>query len=123
MYEYIHGIYQELLLFFCTFLFVLELYMVCTLSILVKKTSYLENANPFSERAKPFSGEYVLHTYSHEPRTYHASEQESAFLYIPGSYTYIHPKNGAGRWSAFLGHFCKNVPSSVCQRLSMDGPC
>ncbi len=46
------------------------LYMGCTcyksvytLFILVDPVSYLENANPFSERAKPFSGEYVRHMY------------------------------------------------------------
>jgi hypothetical protein len=48
-----------------------------------------------------------------------ANVQELAFLYIPGSYRYIHSKNGSGRWSAFLWHFCQKVPSSVCQRLSL----
>ena len=49
---------------------------------------------------------------------YNAIVQESAFLYIPCSYTYIHSKNGSGMWSAFLGHFCKNVSGSVWQHLS-----
>jgi hypothetical protein len=69
MYVYIHGIYQELLLFFCTYLFVHVLYMVqtclyiiqpCSSSFIVN--SYLENANPFSEHAKPFFGEERLRT-------------------------------------------------------------
>jgi hypothetical protein len=75
------------------------LYMGCTwykpvskLFILLHPVSYLENANQFSECAKPLPEEYICHLYSHEPSTYHASVQESAFLYILGSYTYIHPK-------------------------------
>jgi hypothetical protein len=29
---------------------------------------------------------------------YNASVHELAILFIPGSYRYIHPKNGSGRW-------------------------
>ncbi len=78
----------------------------------------LKMQKPFSEHAKPFSGEYICSTYLPEPPTYNASVQESAFLYIPCSYRYIHPKNGSGRWSAFLGHFCKNVSGSVSHCLN-----
>ncbi len=35
--------------------------------------------------------------YSLHESTSNASVQEPAFLYIPGSNTYIHPKNGSGR--------------------------
>ncbi len=37
----------------------------------------------------------------HHP-TYNASVQESALLYMQGSYRDVLPKNGCGRWSAFL---------------------
>ena len=37
----------------------------------------------------------------HDP-TYNASVQESALLYMQGSYRDVLSKNGCGRWSAFL---------------------
>ncbi len=54
---------------------------------------------------------------------YYASVQESAALYMQDSYRYALPKNGSGRWSAFLGNFFKNVYIRVCQLLYMVKPC
>ncbi len=42
--------------------------------------------------------------YSLHEVLYYASVQESAFLYMQGSYRSVLPKNGSGRWSAFLWH-------------------
>ncbi len=43
--------------------------------------------------------------YSLHEVLYYASVQESAFLYMQGSYWSVLPKNGSGKWSAFLWHF------------------
>ncbi len=43
--------------------------------------------------------------YSLHEVLYYASVQESAFLYMQGSYRSVLPQNGSGRWSAFLWHF------------------
>jgi hypothetical protein len=53
---------------------------------------------------------------------YYASVQESALLYMQDSYRSVLPKNGSGRWSAFLWHFSKNVYIRVCQLLYMVKP-
>ncbi len=46
-----------------------------------------------------------------------------SLLYMQGSYRSVPPKNGSGRWSAFLWHFFKNKYIRVCQRLYMVLPC
>jgi hypothetical protein len=54
---------------------------------------------------------------------YYASVQESALLYMQDSYRSVLPKNGSGRWSAFLWHFFKTMYIFVCQLLYMVKPC
>ncbi len=53
----------------------------------------------------------------HDP-TYNASVQESALLYMQGSYRDVLPKNGCGRWSAFLEHFYFFVYRHHCTWLN-----
>ena len=45
---------------------------------------------------------------------YYASVQESASLYMQSSYRSVLPKNGSGRWSAFLWHFAIFVYRRHC---------
>ena len=52
--------------------------------------------------------------YSLHEVLYYASVQESAILYMQGSYRSVLPKNGSGRWSAFLWHFAIFVYRRHC---------
>ncbi len=52
--------------------------------------------------------------YSLHEVLYYASVQESALLYMQGSYRSVLPKNGSGRWSAFLWHFAIFVYRRHC---------
>ncbi len=51
--------------------------------------------------------------YSLHEVLYYASVHESAILYMQGSYRSVLPKNGSGRWSAFLWHFAF-LPMAFC---------
>jgi hypothetical protein len=52
--------------------------------------------------------------YSLHEVLYYASVQESALMYMQGSYRSVLPKNGSGRWSAFLWHFAIFVYRRHC---------
>ncbi len=53
--------------------------------------------------------QYCLDVYNFVLVWYYVIEQEYDFLYVLSSDRYIPPKNGQGRWSAFLYLFFKNT--------------
>jgi hypothetical protein len=96
---------------------------VCTWFIRVHpaSVSYLENAKPFS--AQSISQRHAICSGLNRQHTmlYYSSVQESAILYMQGSYRSVLPENGSGMWSAFLWHFFKTrtyAYVSVCTCLN-----